>query len=456
MLCFKNVDRKLFNIIYLGICFMILFTSEFAAFNMQKILISSIEDEKENFKVDGYTINGLVYTVYSVSLWLAPAVISLAGLRMAMVYSATGFMLYLLAYAVEEMWVIYLAAMLCGMCSAVIWTAEGRYLISNSEPKTITRNVGVFWLLFSSAQFYGNIFTYSQLEGKQFLDRQTRRKIVYVLSGIAGTSILSFMFLRPIKKEIPLPRDKPVEALKKTWSVFTSRTMVFLSIAFCYTGLQQAFATGVYSSTIGFTMQFGKHSKELVALSGIFMGIGEIVGGVFQIMVGASLSRLKYGRSIIFVLGVISELISYSLTYINLPNSAVFGNTDDKAIIENSAMIAMIGSFLLGLSDSFFNTQNYSIIAATFPTKSAQACALYKFIKCVSVSVGFYSTSHLGLHTQLMILAPAAITGASAYCTIDRKVTNIKWNIYNIQKASKKIENARQTDSRNSSSGTWL
>lgn len=60
-------------------------------YHIQKILISSITDEKKDFQVDGYTVNGLVYTVYSISLWFAPAAISLAGLRMAMVYSATGF-----------------------------------------------------------------------------------------------------------------------------------------------------------------------------------------------------------------------------------------------------------------------------------------------------------------------------------------------------------------------------
>lgn len=33
--CFKNLDTKLFNIILLGICFMILFSAELAALNMQ-------------------------------------------------------------------------------------------------------------------------------------------------------------------------------------------------------------------------------------------------------------------------------------------------------------------------------------------------------------------------------------------------------------------------------------
>lgn len=46
-----------------------------------------------------------------------------------------------------------------------------------------------------------------------------------------------------------------------------------------------------------------------------------------------------------------------------------------------SAIIAMLGSFLLGFGDSCLNTQNFSIIADMFPNDSAQTAALYKFTK---------------------------------------------------------------------------
>lgn len=45
-----------------------------------------------------------------------------------------------------------------------------------------------------------------------------------------------------------------------------------------FTGLQQAFNTGIYSPSIGFTLQFGNNAKKLVPLSGIFIGIGQILG----------------------------------------------------------------------------------------------------------------------------------------------------------------------------------
>lgn len=49
-------------------------------------------------------------------------------------------------------------------------------------------------------------------------------------------------------------------------------------------GLQQAFQGGIYSPSIGFTLGFGHIAKQLVALSGIFMGAGELLGKVFPLL----------------------------------------------------------------------------------------------------------------------------------------------------------------------------
>jgi len=45
-----------------------------------------------------------------------------------------------------------------------------------------------------------------------------------------------------------------------------------------FTGLHLSFYSGVYSSSIGFTTSMGINSKQLVGLSGILIGVGEILG----------------------------------------------------------------------------------------------------------------------------------------------------------------------------------
>lgn len=39
-----------------------------------------------------------------------------------------------------------------------------------------------------------------------------------------------------------------------------------------------SFFSGVYSNSIGFTNQLGSQAKELVGMSGIFIGLGEVLG----------------------------------------------------------------------------------------------------------------------------------------------------------------------------------
>ena len=58
-------------------------------------------------------------------------------------------------------------------------------------------------------------------------------------------------------------------------------------------GIEFCFLSGVYSSSIGFTKAF-EDGKRLVGLSGIFIGVGEIVGMFTLIFFAASTSALFF------------------------------------------------------------------------------------------------------------------------------------------------------------------
>ena len=45
-------------------------------------------------------------------------------------------------------WSYYVVSILVGIGAAVIWTAQGVYLASNSDDSTMSRNSGIFWALF--------------------------------------------------------------------------------------------------------------------------------------------------------------------------------------------------------------------------------------------------------------------------------------------------------------------
>jgi hypothetical protein len=93
-------------------------------------------------------------------------------------------------------------------------------------------------------------------------------------------------------------------------------------------GLELSFFSGVYSPSIGFTLKIGESAKQLVGLSGICIGLGEVFGGVAFGLLGARTST-KLGRDPIVILGFIIHIVSFFLIFLNLPNAANLGDTSD-------------------------------------------------------------------------------------------------------------------------------
>ncbi|XP_075212866.1 UNC93-like protein MFSD11 isoform X2 [Lycorma delicatula] len=403
------------------------FISFFCRWNSSKhkIIISSIHDDNKDFQVDGFNVLALIYLSFGLSLWLGPSAVNIIGLRTSMTVASLFFTLNNISLVFEKEWLLYGAAVIGGVGAGLLWTAEGKYLVLSSEPNLVSQNIGIFWTFYSSSSFLGNIFTYYKLQGKEYIEQESRTLIICFLSTLSALATILFAFLRPIKKNTTqinqLKQINPCKELKKTWRVFTTKEMLVLSIVFLYTGLQQAFNSGIYSPCIGFTLQFVNRAKELVPLSGILVGVGQILGGCWQ-MLQVHLSKLSCSRRIIITSGIMAHLLSFGLVYINIPSSAVFGNTSDEAIVKSNIYLALFCSLLLGFGDGCLNTQNFSIIAEIFPEESAQSCALYKFIKAVFVAVGFSVSSYLNLHCQLKSLALMAISALISFIYIDINV----------------------------------
>ncbi|XP_075214035.1 UNC93-like protein MFSD11 isoform X2 [Lycorma delicatula] len=331
--------------------------------------------------------------------------------------------LFISSVLVENAWAIYLTTSSGGIAASLLWTAEGKYLVSNSPPEVTSRNVGIFWAFYCSSSIIGNLYSFYILEGKEYLDRGSRHLIIFTLTIIAGVATLLFILVPPAEKneteDKKLQKVNPLKELKTTWKVFKTKEMMILAVTFCYTGLHQAFCSGIYSPSIGFTLQFGSRSKQLVPLSGVFLGLGQVIGSCWQILQGKKLSKLRWGRRIVLTTGIVAQFISFALIYINIPPSAVFGNTTDSAIIKSNIFIAIFCSVLLGIGDGCLNTQNFSIIAVLFPNEAAQSCALYNFSKAVFVALGFFLPSFFNLHHQLIFLAIMAIFALISYIYAD-------------------------------------
>jgi hypothetical protein len=74
--------------------------------------------------------------------------------------------------------------------------------------------------------------------------------------------------------------------------------------------------------------RFGNEAKALATMSGIFVAIGEVLGGaVFGIFGQATVKR---GRDPIVVLGFVLSMVAYFLVFLNMPDDATYAG--DKSI----------------------------------------------------------------------------------------------------------------------------
>ena len=148
------------------------------------------------------------------------------------------------------------------------------------------------------------------------------------------------------------------------------------------TGLELSFFSGVYSPSIGFTSALGSDAKQYVGLSGICIGIGEVSGGILFGLLGSKMK--KVGRDLIVIFGFILHIVSFILIFLNLPNSAPFGDTTDTAYFNPPiASVALMCSFLLGFGDACYNTQIYAMLGGYFARNSTAAFALFKFTQVI-------------------------------------------------------------------------
>lgn len=199
----------------------------------------------------------------------------------------------------------------------------------------------------------------------------------------------------------------------------------YLSIYYNYlyllslpTGLELSFFSGVYSSSIGFTMGFGEKAKQLVGLSGICIGVGEVLGGVTFGLLGKK--TIRFGRDPIVIVGFLVHILAFFLIYLNLPANAPLGDTTDTSYFNPPlAYVALICSFLLGLGDACFNTQVYSMLGGVFASRSAAAFALFKFVQSVGAAASFIYSSYAGLQTHIIILIVFGTLGTASFCLVE-------------------------------------
>uniref|UniRef100_A0A672FE48 UNC93-like protein MFSD11 n=1 Tax=Salarias fasciatus TaxID=181472 RepID=A0A672FE48_SALFA len=420
------VDRRTFNVVILGVGFLFIFTAFTTCGNIEQTVVKSLENG--TFSGSGYHSLGIIYGVFSFSNLLAPSVVTVIGPKITMFLSGMLYSGYIAVFINPSTWSLYFTSVLIGIGAALLWTAQGQFLVENSEASTINRNTGMFWALLQCSMLFGNLYIYFDWNGRTEIPDGSRRSVFLSLLVTSVLGTLSFLVLRGGRREEELLSEEEGQSLLSTRMIAEPNHGTLLAATALNpplppprsAGLELSFYSGVYGTCIGATAQFGAAAKGLIGISGIVVGIGEIVGGG---LFGLMCKNSRFRRTSVVFLGMVVHFVAFYLIFISIPSDAsvVFEtNTQRTPYLTPSVSIALLCSFLLGLGDSCFNTQLYSILGHVYAEQSTPAFAIFKFIQSVFAAVAFFYGGYLLLMWQLLLMVVLGFAGTLCFFVVER------------------------------------
>lgn len=433
-------DRRTVNVAILGVSFLFIFTAFTTCGNIEQTVVKSLGND--TLAGSGYYSLGIIYGIFSFSNLLAPAVVAVIGAKHTMFLSGLLYSGYIAVFIIPSTWSFYLTSVLIGIAAATLWTAQGHFLVENSEASTINRNTGMFWALLQCSMIFGNLYIYLEWNGRTEISERSRKTVFLSLLVASVLGTLSFLVLRKSHTEEEMLSEEEGQSLLSTRMMYKhkansavqdaktefktilqllkTKTILLLSPCMAYSGLELCFYSGVYGTCIGATTQFGEAAKGLIGISGIVIGIGEIVGGGFF---GLLCKNNRFRRTSVVFLGMVVHFVAFYLIFLNIPGDApvVFKtSTQRNPYLSPSVSIALLCSFLLGLGDSCFNTQLYSILGCVYAEQSTPAFAIFKFIQSVFAAVAFFYSGHLVLVWQLLVMVVLGFSGTLCFFVVER------------------------------------
>ncbi|KAF2984866.1 hypothetical protein EK904_004798 [Melospiza melodia maxima] len=420
-------------------------------FSSQQTVITNLNNT--DFHGSGYTSMSIIYGVLSASNLISPSLVAIVGPQFSMVISGVFYSLYIAVFIQPATWAFYTASVLIGIAAAesdrrtvfialTVISLVGTVLFflirkqedtkapgdddstneilgeSSSARNKMMRAVAAFkksitlsftkeMLLLSVTTAYTGGIKITQSR----LGKKISAAIFWIWVGVATFCRKTENSLRPTRVFIP----KLLE-LRCSKCTLVIEAMQFIQAG---QGLVLTFFSGVYGTCIGAVNRFGSEEKSLIGLSGIFIGVGEILGGgIF----GLLSKRSRSGRNPVVMLGILVHFIAFYLIFFNMPNDAPIApmeGTDQVAYMIPSKEVAMLCSFLLGLGDSCFNTQLLSILGFLYSEDSAPAFAIFKFVQSICAAVAYFYSNYFLLQWQLLIMVLVGFFGTITFFTVE-------------------------------------
>jgi len=444
------MNWQLFNVIFLGLAFMLLFTAFQTASMSAKFITDSLkrdlnmttnltQSEIDESIGDGYISISVVYAVFALSNFFSSAIVKLFGHKAAMFVSALAYLLYIVMYLYPTPLFMYTSSAILGIGAAVIWTAQGNFLhLQSSDEDSMSKNTGIFWCMFQCSLLIGTLYIYFAWEGVSYVDTHMKNLLFTGLSILAGIGTGMFLLLKapfcgaaeaadapkkdkdgnetgveliePVKTtddDVDASGESAIEmivnSIIESFKLLATRKMILLAPLFIYSGFSLSFFSGIYVTSIGNTNQMPEHTRML-GLVGAFIGLGQVFGG--GIFVFGSKLVEKVSRIMLLNGALLLHLISFAIVIMNIPANANIEATDGVGVFVEvpNRTLALAVAVMLGLGDAAINNVIYSTVSTAWKDESASAFALMKCLQSSAAAISFGIAALISLWWHISIL----------------------------------------------------
>ncbi|XP_046853528.1 protein unc-93 homolog A-like isoform X2 [Xenia sp. Carnegie-2017] len=401
------------NVVVVGFAFLLLFTSFQSIQNLQSSL-----NEEENIGLISLII---VYTSLIIScMFVPPMLISRIGCKWTLVASMSCYVAYIAANYYPRWYTLGFTSVLLGFGAAPLWSSKCAYLTTtaishakhNSIPQdvVITRFFGIFFMIFQSAQVWGNLISSEVLkQSEQSLKSNfTNQSLAYDVIEVCGandcgqvlsqknSSVLivpekstvvilvtiylvcgflsiaaTLLFVDQLKEENIKVRHPKLRLFVSTLRHLQEIRMLLVVPLTIYSGLEQGFVFADFTKSF-VTCVYGIDKVGYVM---ICFGVGN---SIFSYLLG---KLAKYiGRLPIFISGAVTHLVIYVV---------LLSYTPDRHMITVPFVIAA----LWGYADAVWQTQINAFYGVLFHDKQEAAFSNYRLWESLGFVISFALSS---------------------------------------------------------------
>ena len=188
--------------------------------------------ERTGLQVNGFLSLGIHAVANAVTAPLAPVAFRLLNRKLMLLLGGLLNASYVFCFINPVPSLLYVFVAVSGIGGSLIRIAQGTDIVVNSTERTISRNVSIFFAMYMSGSFSGNLYVFFTWDGKDSVSEEQQVKLAVILGSITVAGSFIFLLARGIPEDVPDENLSTKEACLKyilsAWHVAKRREIIFL------------------------------------------------------------------------------------------------------------------------------------------------------------------------------------------------------------------------------------